>query len=332
MTLSQPKPQTPTPAAPKSAEESKSGGMTAVRAPSITVRRLSDPSKTGLRIFLFGSAGSGKTTFVKDLVKNGWKVVFLSTDIGGSGTAAIEAPLRRELGDEKAERVLENSVDIEMRTYEQVESFLRNPAKAWPEIYDFDPDIFYWDGFGSHQQIEICEYVGSMEAESKKGPSEQRASGLKLERSDWGVVANATARQLDRFCSLHNPRTGKIWHKLVSAHENIKSVENGPGSTTLQEVKEPLLAGRASFMTRAAFDLVIRTQVRKAKPTEEGDSGGRIYEYVVSGHENLAAKNRGFDFGGKAIVPGNGYELFTELLRQRGFTKDQIDEKLKSGS
>ena len=320
------KPSNPAPVAPKTAEEFKNPATTALRAPQIVVRKLSDPSKTGLRLFLFGPAGSGKSFFIKDLLKNGWKVAVISTDIGGSGMAAVEAPLRRE----GSEAALENGVDIEIRSFEELDAFLRNPAKFWPEIYDWDPDIIYWDGFGAFQQIEINEYVGGMEGESKKGPSEQRGSGLKLEQSDWGLVMNATIRSLDRFCSLHNRKTGKIWHKLVSAHENIKSVQTGPTTSVLGEAKEPLLSGRGGIMARGAFDLILKTQVRKAKPTEEGDSGGRVFEYCIAGHENLAAKNRGFDFEGKAVIPGNGYLLFTEMLRQRGLSKDQIDEKLKS--
>jgi hypothetical protein len=331
MTLSTPTPKPTTPA-PANAAEFKSGGVSAVRAPRILVRKLSDPSKTGLRIMLFGPAGSGKTFFVKDLLKNGWKVLFISTDIGGSGTSALEAPLRRE----GAGSALDNSVDVTVNGFEDLQSFIRKPADylkpAGIDLHSWDPDIVYWDGFGAFQQIEISEFVGSMEAESKKGPSEQRGSGLKLEQSDWGLVRNATIRILDEFCAMHNPKTGKVWHKIVSVHESVKSKEIAPGKTSLAESKEPLLTGAGGILARGAFDLILKTQVRKAKPNEEGDGGGRVFEYVVSGHENLAAKNRGFDFGPDAVIPGDGYAVFQKMLQQRGFTKDQIDEKLKSGS
>ena len=67
--------------------------------------------------------------------------------------------------------------------------------------------------------------------------------------------------------------------------------------------------------------------MRKAKAGEEGDGGGRAFEYITAGHENLAAKNRGFDL--PPVIPGEGGELMMTLLNQRGLTKDQIDEKLR---
>lgn len=312
--------------APKSAEDFASGTTTVkpITAPRATVRRLSDPSKAGLRVFAFGPAGSGKTFIAKELLARGWRVVFLSTDIGGSGVSALEGPLRRE-GKAAA---LENGVDVEIPDYATVETFLKNPAAIWPEIYDFDPDILFWDGFGAFQQIEMIDYVGSMDG--GKRSTEQRDSGLQLEQRDWGLVKTATVRLLDRFCSLHNPRTGKIWHKIVTAHEAVKSKEIGPGQAVLAESKEPLLSGAGGILARGAFDLILKASVRKAKTGEEGDGGGRVFEYITVGHENLAAKNRGFDL--PAAMPGDGGALFEKLLSQRGLTKDQIDEKLRRGA
>lgn len=329
MTLSTPTPKPATPA-PTNAAEFKSGGVSAVRAPSVMRRNLFDSSKSGLRLFFFGPHGSGKNFSVKGLIENGWKVLVLSTDIGGSGMEAVATPLRNE---GKAE-CLRNCEDLTFPPgdYEGFEAFLKKPTIVFPEIYDWDPDIIMWDGFGVFQQDTLQNYVGGMETESKRGPSEQRASGLKLEQSDWGLVRNATLRVLNLFCAMHNKKTGKVWHKIITCPENVKSKEFAPGKSALAESKEPLLSGAGGIFTRGAFDLIIKTQVRKAKPNEESDDDGRIYEYVIQGHENLAAKNRGFDFGGKAVLPGDGYALFTELLRQRGLGKTVIDENLKSGS
>lgn len=316
----------PANAAPKTAEDfanSPKPVVRAITAPRAMVRKLSDPAASGLRIFLFGSAGTGKTYFTKSCLERGFRIVFLSTDIGGSGVSAIEGPLRRE---GKAD-LLDNAVDIEINDYATLDTFLSDPTKVWPGIYDFDPDILYWDGFGAFQQIQLMEFVGDMDG--GKNATEQRESGLQLEQRDWNLVKQDTIRKLNKFCGLHNKKTGKIWHKLVSAHESIKSKETAPGKSALSETKEPLLSGAGGILTKGAFDLILKTAVRKAKSGEEGDGGGRVYEYVTSGHENLAAKNRGFDL--PPVVPGDGGALFVTLLEQRGLTKDQLDASLKRG-
>jgi len=97
----------------------------------------------------------------------------------------------------------------------------------------------------------------------------------------------------------------------------------------LTETKEPLLSGAGGVLSKGAFDLILKTSVRKAKSGETGDDGGRVFEYVTAGHQNLAAKNRGFDL--PPVVPGDGGALFTTLLEQRGLTKDQLDASLKRG-
>jgi hypothetical protein len=267
------------------------------------------------------------STVAKGLLERGFKGIILSTDIGGSGMSAIEGPMRRE-GHSKE---LDNAFDVEIGSYEGVKAFLDDPARVCAEasdgfdLYAFDPDFIFWDGFGAFQQIDLMEFVGDMDG--GKRTTEQRESGLQLEMRDWGLIKSATIRLLDQFCSLHNRKTGKIWHKIVSAHESIKSKEVSAGNSVLSETKEPLLTGAGGILARGAFDLILKTLVRKAKAGEPGDGGGRVFEYVTAGHENLAAKNRGFDL--PAVMPGDGGELFMTLLQQRGLTKDQIDEKLR---
>jgi hypothetical protein len=313
----------PTPAAPKTAEDFAAGTKTAkvLKAPRATVRSLADPSNAGIKIMIFGPPGGGKTSLGKGCLLKGFRIGFISTDIGGSGVSAIEGPLRR-MG--RAD-VLNNAVDVEINDYDTMEAFLDNPASVWPDIYEFDPDILFWDGFGSFQQIQLMEDVGSMDG--GKNATEQRESGLQLETRDWNLVKQDTIRKLNKFCAIHNRKTGKIWHKVCSAHEAVKSKETSPGKSALTETKEPLLSGAGGVLARGAFDLILKTSVRNKLAGEEGDAGGRVYEYITAGNNNLAAKNRGFDL--PSVIPGEGGELFMTLLQQRGLTKDQIDEKLR---
>lgn len=313
---------------PKSATDFANGPATKIlNAPRASVRRLSDPSNAGLKIFVYGPSGSGKSTFAKGLLEKGFKGIILSTDIGGSGMVAIENPMRREGNG----HLLENAFDVEVGSYDDVVAFLNDPDKFCQAVDPtfslnaFNPDFLFWDGFGAFQQIDLMEYVGDMDGGKKT--TEQRESGLQLEKRDWGLIKSATIRLLDRFCALHNRKTGKIWHKLVSAHESVKSQEIGLGESALRETKEPLLTGAGGVLARGAFDLIIKTLVRKKKGGEVGDGKGQVFEYVTIGNENLAAKNRGFDL--PAVIPGDGGELFMTLLKQRGMTKDQIDDKLR---
>lgn len=283
--------------------------------PRIVIRKLSSQEKKGLKIMLFGPSGTGKTYALKDLVEMGLKVLVLTTDIGGSGLNAIEIPLRAE----GKHHLLDNILEIQLPDYPSVEKFLKDPTKfinkeqAGVDLYDWDPDVLFWDGFSSFQQIDIQEYIGAMEAGKKS--TEQRVSGLRMEQSDWGDIRNATVRAANRFCELNNRKTGKIWHKIFTSLESVKSKPSADNKSVLEESKEPALQGAGAIFVKGAFDLVIKTKV-VIKNGGSKDEDPRAFTYVIFGHENLASKVRGFQL--PPSMPANFGDLFRSCLSQLG--------------
>jgi hypothetical protein len=308
------------------AKPAPSAGVAVRSNPKIILRRLSSAENKGLKIMAFGQPGSGKSYTAKALLELGLKIFFLTTDIGGSGLSAIEIPVREEGN----AHLLENAYEVQLPDYQTVEKFLKDPQKFLLEncdfnLYEFNPDILFWDGFSTFQQIDVQEFIGNMQFQGKKA-SAQRESGLQMDQTDWGNIRNATVRCIDRFCALHDASRGKIWHKFVTSHENIKSQSTADGKSVLAETREPALQGAGANFAKGCFDLVMRTKVVVRSTGVPKDEDPRRFEYVVHGNENLASKVRGFKL--PPVVPGDMGALFTELLRQSGLSIGQTDASL----
>lgn len=313
----------------------KAGGSTKERFVSKTLtapktsraRSLFDSSAIQINVMLFGNWGTGKTRSIWELLKLGFKVLVINTDIGKRGFLTLRGAAMAE---GKLE-LLQNCVVLDLVSYDEVREFLENPESFFPEIYTFDPDFVYWEGFSSFQQIDVSEYVGGMthtRAEGNKEVSEQVASGLHFEQMDWGLVKNATVRGLDKFCSLHNPRTGKVWHKIVTCHESYKiKKQSNPGQKGQEyvETKMPMLQGAGGQIVGGAFDLIIRT-VKVTKSGEELGEEDRNFKYVVEGDQNLMAKSAGVKL--PPVMDANFGELWKEIERQTGLVRGAIDPTL----
>lgn len=261
-----------------------------------------------LKLFAFGPVGSGKTSIMKGLLEHNLKVLCMTTDVGGSGTNSIKLPFRR---DGKV-ALLENLREITLDNDDQVQAFLSDPAIYFPEIYEWDPDFLFWDGYAAWQQVYASEKIGEMPVErrgSKELPEAVEA-GLQFETPQWGMLRNTTFRSTHKFCSLNNKRTGKLWHKVVTAHEKYSSGAEGEG---LLETGVPLLQGAGGIFSRGAFDLIIRTKEKQGKD-EKGRSVSKFVYEVRAG--NNAAKVRGFDL--PVELPGDMYTLWETLKGQLG--------------
>lgn len=317
----------PTPkAAPSGKEEFKSttGAPKVLQAPRKARTRLaSDRSARVLKLMLFGASGTGKTYGIRELLERGFKIVYITSDIGGDGLLSVEIPLIRT----KQAQLLANLAIVEIKGNDEMQSFLKEPAAFFPEIYEFDPDLLFWDGFSGWQQIDLMEAVGddiSATAGTNKVVGDMRSAGNKLEMQDWGTVRQATVKAIDAFCGLHNKKTGKLWHKIVTCLESIKSKPAGNGST-LTETKEPFLSGAGGKFVCAAFDLVLRTVAKTEK--DEDDAGVRKYYFVVAASQNSASKIRGFELP-PVWEKGLG-NLWDELEKQSGIVRGAIDDSAK---
>jgi len=278
------------------------------------VIRGNDLSETPVKLFFFGPWGSGKTYTAVDLLRAGYKIVMLVTDIGGSGSNSIRLALRKA----GQEELLNNFVEIVLDDEEEVEKFIYSPTVYMPDIYDFDPDFLFWDGFGSWQQVYLSEKIGSMaHGSDKRELPEAVEEGLQFETAQWGQLRNATFRRLHKFCTMRNTKTGKVWHKILTAQEGVKSKSSGPNQSELVETHIPLLQGAGGKLAGGAFDLIIRTV---EKVDKDGGKTTRKYVYEIKG-DNAMSKNRGFDLPN--VLPADMGKLWEMISDQLGLKKKE---------
>lgn len=282
-------------------------------------------------VMLFGSQGVGKTFQVIMLLLKGYKVYLLVTDYAGSGVDSIynwfsDHPEHAHL--------LDNLRIIDFTRYESengtswkmFEQFIRNPGVADPEIYNFDPDILFWDGGSSFQQSDLEDYIGSMDPvrrDQGKNVTEQRDQGLILEQSDWGMVKNGTLKPLIRFLKLYNEQTGKRWSKVVTFLEDEKAKYVNNKKEEGSETVGPLLHGAAREIASAGFSIALRVTKSEIGPNKS-------YKFENSG-SNVMIKDRGFN------VPAYGKADLGELWESHiapkiGTKKTATSERLDASN
>lgn len=308
-------PKLKTPESNVKAEQFVKGGVKTINAPRAKVRNFeSEEIEMYLKLLFFGNPGSGKTFVVKSLLELGFKVLVATTDVGGDGLNAVIIPMRAA---GTWDTYKKNLRSIELSGYDEVKDFFVVPENSFPDIYEWDPDFIFWDGLSGWQQIDVSTYVGNMSPERAggKGVSDARESGLQFEQADWGQVRNATVRGVDDFCSMRNKKTGRMWNKIATSHEAVKSKGAAAGGG-FKEGLEPLLQGAGGRIILGAFDLVARTTI-VSDPLDE-DGSKRQYFYILQPHQNLAAKVRGFNLAPK--MEADAKKLITELYRQAGLS------------
>lgn len=284
------------------------------------MKRGSDPNNSPVKIMFFGPWSSGKSYSIVGLLLSGLKVLVMTTDVGGSGMNAVKLALRHA----GKEELLDNLYEVVINGDDELQEFLLTPRSFFPDIYTVDLDWVVWDGFGAWQQVDLSERIGGMavpRAGNKELPQAVE-EGLQFEQQQWGMMRNATIRAVHKFCSLKNKETGKIWHKIVTVQEGVKSkkVEAGKDASSLTETHMPLVQGAGGVLMGGAFDLIIRTHEVK-----ETDSKGIVsskYLYELKG-ENHMSKNRGFKLPN--VMPADMQELWKSIASQLGVVKDAVD-------
>lgn len=310
-------PRLKAPESAAAAEKFVKGGVKTITAPRAKIRNFAeDEADIYIKTLIFGNSGTGKTYLLRSLLELGFKVLVLSTDLGGDGLGSVIIPLRNE-GTWNQYKKLLRSVEIE--GYDEIANFLARPETVVEDIYDWDPDFIFWDGMTGWQINDIGEKVGDYAVGDKASAAEQ--DGLQLNQQKWGQIQRATYRGLSDFCSMRNTKTGKIWHKIGTCLETIKSKGIGAGGG-FTEGKEPYLQGAGGRLASAAFDLVIRTAITSSPLDEDGSK--REFWYVLQGHQNLAAKVRGYNLPPK--MKADGKVLMTELFTQMGLALPKVEE------
>lgn len=267
-----------------------------------------------LKIFMFGKQGSGKTYAIKALLVAGYKVYYISTDMGGLGLRSFTAELRSE--DPPAMKRLRGLTSIE--TVADVMKFLYKPAELDPGIWEFDPDFIIWDGYSNFQQVMVPDNI--------YGESDAKIEDRVTEQKEWMQLKNASLTSLTRFVRIANPVTGKIIHKIVISHEDIRNPSGTIGSLPSSEGVElfvPWFQGSGKQQILGAFDVSIRTGFDRKKKELDSSLG---FRYYLGGPYNKMPKRRG-----KALralpdeIPGDIMKIILPVFQEEGITKDMVD-------
>lgn len=295
------------------------------------MKSLADPSVLAAKVALFGNQGTGKTYTIVALLKMGFKVVVLSTDLGGNGLLTIRLALKQE----GLLHLLDNCRFIQLKGFDDVNDFLDDPKAFAEDFYTWSPDFLFWDGFSNFQGNDLKEYVGAgaeaMAGKKADDMADIRVQGFRFEIKDYEPLNNATLRLLDKFLGLNNKETGQIIHKIVTMMESIrskpKSSDNPTAGAQYVDEKKPLLSGQSGILSGAAFDLIIRCSVETGRDDSADSGEARKYWYITEGNQNVAAKKRGFKLPAK--MEADFSTLWKDVAAQAGFEDRQFSDEVK---
>jgi hypothetical protein len=157
-------------------------------------------------VLVYGEMGTGKTKIVIDLLLLGLKVQMIDTDFGGLGPETI-----RNYFIEHSEHLnlYQNNFRVVNLDVEGLMAFCRNPQNIIPDIYEWGPDVLFWDGVSSYQQ-------GELEASLCDDDFKRDDADF----STWRGSRNGTIFPMMRFLKQHNIVTGKPWSKVITLLED----------------------------------------------------------------------------------------------------------------
>lgn len=228
----------------------------------VTTKKYSVKSGKDLRaadssfnLLAFGEMGTGKTQIAVDLLLLGFKVLLIDTDFGRKAKETIQNYFH--LNPQHMKFFDDNLKVIDELDVEGIMSFCRNPASVYPEIYDWNPDVLFWDGLSAYQQ-------GDLEASL----CDDEFTRDDADYSTWRGSRNGTIFPLMKFLNQHNINTNKQWNKVVTLMEDER-VDRRKGASAAEkkkgedvivgsETKGPMLNTTARDLAGAGFGIVFR--------------------------------------------------------------------------
>ena len=246
--------------------------------------------------------GTGKTKIVIDLLLLGLKVQMIDTDFGGIGPETIrnyfiEHPEHLDL--------YQNNFRVVNLDVEGLMAFCRNPQNVISDIYEWGPDVLFWDGVSSYQQGEL--EASLCDDDFKRDDADY---------STWRGSRNGTIFPMMRFLKQHNTVTGKPWSKVITLLEDERvdrsksasKAEKKEGTDIIpgSETKGPMLNTTARELAGAGFSIVLRC----VKQTIGRDVK---YIYQTSG-KDIIVKDR---YGLPASLDANFGVLYTTYIEPK---------------
>lgn len=252
--------------AAKSRVESVTG---APARPKPQATKLSEDSLS--KTAVFGPIASGKSMFLLGALLAGERLIGMSTDFGGNGLLSVVNALK----DVGRSELLGNLLNVDVSEYQDAIGVLTTPEDYFPGLAEFDPTVFFWEGFSTFNNDLLDE-----ETEVNK---DMHGLGEGDKYAHWYDVKRATLRAMRKFFGFRLP-SGKRLHKIMTFVEAKADVNDLTGQTE----KAPMIQGSAKDLIAGGFDVVLNCYC------EEKD-GKFSYFYRCKGASGkYAVKNRGF--------------------------------------
>ena len=255
------------------------------------------------KVMVYGFSGTGKSYGIGQLAEAGYKLAGISTDFGGNGLGSVISYLQK-----RKPEALKNVLNVDLQTYDEVIDFCDEPEEFFPGLYDFDPDILFFDGFTSFQMTALTDQVSEEITAKQKDGDESNEAGLRFEFLDWGKIRSGTIKVLNKFLNIHNKKTGRHWSKYVTCLKDKAKEDKLTGQVT----RGPLIQGAAYSIITAGFDVIMESSSKMSKDGDE--SGNRKYIYTTGGHDKLVAKTRGIEIA--SVVDADMAKIFKLLNEQ----------------
>lgn len=242
------------------------------------------------KVLGFGLLGSGKTSLIEGPLECGERVFVASADFGGHGLVSVENWASKN---DKMALFENNLMNVNLGNYEEVVEFLTKPLLYAPDIVEFDPTVFFFDGYSTFQNDYLDEYSEEHESEFRSLSDDKYGH--------WFDVKRGTLRSLRKILAFTLPN-GKDLHKIVT------TLQAKPDTNEMTQKSEimPLIQGGAKEFTGGGFDVVLNCS------REEDADGKETFWYRFGGDgSKYAVKNRGFDLAGK--MPADPVKLWKVL-------------------
>lgn len=267
-----------------------------------TGREVAEADKP-FNMMLFGDKGSGKTYTIVSLLRLGFKVMVLITDYGKVGMETVYSYFAAH----PEESYLLDNLRQVVLDYEGLNEFSKRPASLVPDIYEWDPDVIFWDGCSAYQEIE-----------AEKEATGTESDFTKKDWDAWRMTRAATVYPLDRILALRNPITNKPWMKFVTMLEDKKGEYEEirvAGKEPIRKLKPgteitgPLLHTSARKIAAAGFSLVVRLSRFFGLSLDGVTPAAEKYRWETA-VEGIETKQRGF--GIPPVVEGVDFQELWE--------------------
>lgn len=278
-----------------------------------------DELEPHLKVYNWSAPGGGKTFLLAKLVEAGYKIAVTNSDVGGTGLNTIVSYLK-SVG---KMHLRKNVLIIPIPSYAASESFLENPAVyvkkcGGPELWQWSPDIFAWEGFSNWQQVHAWDHVVEFTGGKKKKDGD--STDLGLDTQGYGFLLKATYQAIDSFCRIQNPYTGATPHKIYQAHVDDSLVDADGKKVPMEKQagmqlltgQKPWIMGKGAKVVVGACDFAFRSFAKEIR--SPGKPSQIVYGYDFSNSDVNGGKFRSSFTIGPVICPVDPLTVWNAML------------------